>query len=180
MVIDTQIPNSCRTGQVVFYTEFFKEAVRVRLDVQDQLVDPRYPREMASVVWFQDNVNVSRQTQEGRPYRWSRLWVSLTSLSPSWSQDETKSCIKGAEVEQNVFFPNLYFWSNISKHRSSKQRQAVFRPPFEVASAAQRHFDRCPLVFGFWRKLPSIKSLRVQIDLLHCTLRKCREIRKWA
>lgn len=40
-------------------------------------------REMASVVWFPgwENVNVSCQTQEGRPYG-SKLWVSQTRCRP--------------------------------------------------------------------------------------------------
>ena len=69
------------------------------------------------------------------------------SLS-SWSQDEMIICIEGTKVEQNVFFPKPYFWSNIWKQRSSNQRHAVFRPPFGrlIASAARQHLDRYPVL----------------------------------
>ena len=97
-----QIPNSRnRSTEAVFYTEIFKEAVRVRLDPQEQLVV--VPR-----VSDGNGLSYMRMypTRHKVGFNMSRLWVS----SLSWSQeyDERRIAALMEQVRTDCFFPSSY------------------------------------------------------------------------
>ena len=165
MVISAQeIPNSHTSW---FYTENLKEAVGVRLDPQEQLVVQRCPKGNGPQLYgfkIGESANVFLPDTRGASLGLPSI-VVVPVMEPRICRT-TNSCTDGAKVGQNVFFPSSYFWSNTSKFRSPNQRQRRLSSTFwgRLFSSASRQliFDHCPLVFGFWRKLPSIKSLGVR------------------